>query len=130
MKAVRQQWTGIRPVKRVDSTTLASRRPPRPVKLPVYVAQQANFNALLPIYRAPAAAYPTSEGKVACSYLRVLAARMQDKGLVASAQQGAFSPINLTPVQWDLVSAVLMLPRAGGRSQQSTKDSAMRSSCP
>lgn len=109
VKPARQQWNGIMQVKRPDSTTLASCRPPRPVRLPVYVAQQAELNALLPMYRGLAAAYPTSEDKVACSYLRVLAARMHDKGVMASAQQGALLKLNLTPVQWDLVSAVLYL---------------------
>jgi hypothetical protein len=70
------------------------------MQLVPHVPQQ--LEALLPIWRAEAATYPTSEQKIACSWMRALAAHMQDRAVMRSGQPGA--DLHFDPGQWQLVS--------------------------
>lgn len=96
--AGREVWLGIRQVKLENSVALSGCQPPRPEQLAPYVPQQ--LQALLP--KAKTAVYANSVGKLVCSYLRVLAAHMQDVAVLRSGQRSA--TLNLPAQQWNLVS--------------------------
>jgi hypothetical protein len=90
----RASWSGIRRVKYPDDIQ-ASCRPPR-------------INPLSSMYQAADASYPDPERNLGCSCSPVIAARMQDLAVKASAQQRGWSmrrcKCNLTEEQWLLVS--------------------------
>lgn len=90
----RASWSGIRRVKYPDDIQ-ASCRPPR-------------INPLSSMFQAADASYPDPERNLGCSCSPVIAARMQDLAVKASAQQRGWSmrrcKCNLTEEQWLLVS--------------------------